>query len=233
MLLSSSVFLSSYIQTIACYHGFDYEAYYTLIPMEKNSWDPYAPYYLSGYSVFGRVDDNNPDIPNNIDAWGNYFANKDIPAIQALIFDSDLESLQSLVDAIRQKKSLPDIWKDNSLAKGLQGQTKNPVLDYLLFAKKCEKHAMQNSQWWLDEVPADTLAMQALMLEGASLLKKCKDKSIKTRYHYQLLRLQFYMGQYEAVNAYYAKHFADGKWNNKLRFKAMSYDFGASYRVVS
>lgn len=233
LLLGSAVLCSSYIQLIACAGGDYYGGYYKLIPQEESSWDPYAPYYISGYSVFGRTDDPDILVPSNLEAWENYFDKVPRPDIQSLIFQSDGPSLLALIQAIKNKSELPETWKNNALAQNLQKKPKAPVLDYLSFAKRCEKHATQSERnWWEDEIPIDSSEMRSLIEEGNRLVKKTKDKELKTRYQYQLLRLHFYLGQYAQVNELYQETFAKKEWNNKLKYQALNYDFGASWRLA-
>ena len=232
LLLSSAVLCSSYVQTIACASGWDDDYHYSLIPAEEASWDPYAPYFISGYTIYGRTDDPDINLPGNLEAWEKYFKLNDRDAISELIFKSDEPNLLQLVTAIKNKAELPAVWRDNALARQLAKNPKAPVLDYLSFSKRVEKHATQNTNWWDEPLPKDSLGMTALLLEGEKLLKKTKDKEIKMRYAFQLLRLRFYMGDYQGVNAWFTKSFAENEWNNKLKYQALNYDFGASWRLA-
>lgn len=232
LLLSSAVFCSSYIQLLACSSGWDEDYHYSLIPAEEASWDPYAPYFISGYTVFGRTDDPDITIPGNLEAWEKYFNLNNREAINELIFKSDEPNMMLLVQAIKNKSELPSVWRDNVLAQQLAKNPKAPVLDYLSFSKRVEKHATQNTNWWDDPQPKDSAGMLALLEEGEKLHKKTKDKELKNRYAFQLLRLHFYMGDYQGVNAHFEKTFSKGDWNNKLKYQAINYDFGASWRLA-
>ncbi|MBI1221804.1 MAG: hypothetical protein GC180_04290 [Bacteroidetes bacterium] len=232
LLLSSAVLCSGFIQSFACSTEDYGPYYYNLIPESDNNWDPYAPYYSWGYSLFGRSDDPNATVLNNMESWQVELKSDNVEAIRSLIFESSESSLLQLISSIKDDKALPKEWENNPLAQQLKKNKKSPVLDYLSFAKKCEKHVTRESNWWENSEPSDETGMHQLLEEGERLLKKCKDKELKERYRYQILRLHFYLGEYQAVNAYYAQHFSDSKWNNKLRFQAANYDFGAAFRLA-
>jgi len=234
LLLGSAILCSTYVQLLACSGGWDGEnEFYSLIPQETASWDPYAPYYFSGHSVFGRTDDPDILVPSNIEAWEKYFGTAQRNDILALIFQTDEKELLSLIESIKNKEELPEAWKQNTLAQLLHKKPKAPVLDYLLFAKYCEKHATRkNEDWWGDETPIDSSGIQALIAEGTKHGKKNKDKELKIRYQYQVLRLHYYLGEYKEANAYYAETLGKAKWDNKLKYQALNYDFGASWHLA-
>lgn len=232
LLLSSAVLCSSYVQLLACASGWDDDYHYALIPVEEASWDPYSPYFISGYTVYGRTDDPDISVPGNMEAWEKYFKLNDREAINELIFTSDEHNLLQLIVAVKNKSELPSVWRDNVLAQQLAKSPKAPVLDYLSFSKRVEKHATQNVNWWDDPQPKDSLGMMTLLAEGEKLFKKTKDKELKNRYAFQLLRLRFYMGDYTGVNSYFAKTFSNNEWENKLKYQALNYDFGASWRLA-
>lgn len=233
ILLSNAILCSSYIQTLACGGWEESYEYYNLIADNSASMDPFGPYYLDGHSLFGRSDSPDNTVLYNVDAWQAYFGIKNSEAVQELIFNSEPEELIGLVQSIKTNGTIPSRWQNNELAKKLAQKPKAPVLDYLVFSKKCEPHFTQGAYWWEDVPPADTMAMQQLLQEGKALLKKTKDKELKMRYQYQLLRLQFYMHHYEEVAATYKKEFENKKWNNKLTYQAMNYDFGAHWRMAN
>lgn len=232
LLLSSAVLCSGFVQSLACAGGDYGDAYYTLIPEIENSADPYAPYYLSGHSVFGRNDDPDPTIKTNMESWQTALNSTNTEAINQLIFQSSETDLLALTQAIKNGEEIPSIWKSNPIATQLKQLKKSPIIDYLSFAKRCEKHVNRRQKsYWEEEMPLDIPGMKALQEEGKKLLKKCRNQNIKYRYHYQLLRLHFFLGEYEEVGSYFAEHFSDMKWDNKLIFSASNYDFGAAYRL--
>lgn len=233
LLLGSAILCSSYIQLIACAGGWDEESSFQLIPQETASWDPYAPYYISGHSVFGRTDDPDILVPSNIEAWEKYFGTAQRNDILALIFQTDEKELLSLIESIKNKEELPEAWRQNTLAQLLHKKPKAPVLDYLQFAKRCEKHATRkNDGWWGDETPLDSSGIRALLAEGTKFGKKNKDKELKARYQYQTLRLHYYLGEYKEANVYYGETLGKTNWNNKLKYQALNYDFGASWHLA-
>jgi|GEM_PF-2562766 len=233
LLLGSAILCSTYVQLIACAGGWDEESSYSLIPQEQASWDPYAPYYISGYSMFGRADDPDILVPSNMEAWEKYFNTKQRQDISALIFESESSELLALIQSIQNKEALPEKWKNNTLAQALHNKPKAAVLDYLSFAKRSEVHATrQENTWWDEREPIDSIGIQNLLAEGTKRIKKTRDKELKARYQYQVLRLHFYLGEYDKVNEFYAESFGKHDWNNKLKYQALNYDFGASYRLA-
>jgi len=233
LLLGSAILCSSYVQLIACSGGWEDEGSYSLIPQEIASWDPYAPYFESGHSIFGRTDDPDILVPSNMEAWESFFGTAQRNDISTLIFKSEEKELLSLIQSIKNKESLPEAWKSNTLAQLLYKKPKAAVLDYLSFAKRCEKHATRaNDDWWGESSPIDSNDIQALLVEGTKLAKKTRDKELKARYHYQILRLNFYLGAFQEVNTYYSETLGKTEWNNKLKYQALNYDFGASWHLA-
>ena len=232
LLLGSGVLCSGFIQTLACGGWEDSDAYYALIPDEAESWDPYAPYYLSGYTLFGRTDQPYTTPKSNLEAWSDYLGNARTDDILNLIFSGTEEELLPRLSELRNG-ALPAELANNEAAKWLARHPKSPVFDYLTFSKRCEKHFTRpEPSWWDEPIPADTTDMLELIKEGEKLEKKCRDKELRKRYRYQLLRLHFYLGHYDEVNAFYLENFAEENWNNELQIQALNYDFGAHFRKM-
>ena len=92
-------------------------------------------------------------------------------------------------------------WYENSLAVYWASGKKQEAIDYLIYAKTCEPHALTGNgrynEWYTDYV--DSLAMEELSKMGARFYHDSDDDFLKARYAFQSIRMAHYVSDYEQV----------------------------------
>lgn len=161
----------------------------------------YAP-YLMGYGIisdFYALEKREPQIDDNIHEWRGRFC--DIPDsadIDKLIYDSDVDQLSDL--RLATEKSKQDIYYQlqyNTFAQVIKENGCTDVVDYLIYAKNCEKYCVIGEAW--SDKPKDVAQMFYWINTGRQQFKHTKSYFLKLRYAYQMIRLAHYAKDYKAV----------------------------------
>lgn len=133
----------------------------------------------------------------NIEEWRERFC--DIPKltdIHQLIYKSTLTDLQVIRSSIGKRTgSLPYSWETNTFAKHLQNEGCLEVIDYLIYAKRCEPHVLPQDTW--DPAPRNVVAMRTLIDQAKQFFIDIESHYVRLRYAYQMVRLSHYAGDYE------------------------------------
>lgn len=162
----------------------------------------YAP-YLMGYGVLSdyyALENREPEIDDNIKEWKGRFC--DIPDsadIDRLIYDTDIDQLADLREATNRhsKKDVYYQLQYNTFAQVIKETGCTDVVDYLIFAKNCEKYCVKGEQW--SDKPKDIAQMFYWINTGRQQFRNTSSYFIKLRYAYQMIRLAHYAKDYKAV----------------------------------
>jgi len=173
--------------------------------------DPPEPYYFPFYKNFSDSNRIHPFIFNpesdmfwydaenyevNLEAWETHFKSKySSHEIKAVLYDLDLEQCKALINGNDKNSS------SNRFQKALLAKKHNDFLQYLVYAKKCEKYASYRRElyyWHREDHPIvqDSVVVDSLFQTGKQYLESENNLELKTRYGFQLVRLAHYRNNY-------------------------------------
>jgi hypothetical protein len=162
----------------------------------------YAP-YLMGYGVVGdyiSMLNRDAEYDDNIGEWRGRFCNiPDSAAIEYILYEASPDELADLRNATISdpKKNVFYQLEGNSFARIIRENGCTEVVDYLLYAKTCERYCVIGELW--SDKPKDIANMFFLINRGRQEFKNTKSYFLKLRYAYQMIRLAHYAKDYKAV----------------------------------
>ena len=189
-----------FLESRACgpyYYEIDSE-YYNLFMQELIDDPRYFPFLLTLQTPLyleGKEKVNN----ENLVQWQAYFKELSYEEVRDLVFDSEKESLDSLL-ARRPVSDLKLSFLTPSFIKKYK-----KALEYLSYAKYLEPYMIINfnpDEWSYYEGNSRSIDLLDYEKEISFLKKKwksVKEKELRLRYGYQLVRLAHYAGQYESA----------------------------------
>jgi len=170
--------------------------YTFLHPEIINKNAAYAPFFLRWDDYYQRFYfDRDIQKQENVQEWIERFCGQPLLAdVEKVVYKSDINTLIGLRNCALdkgQKASLPYALGGNTFAEMLAVNGCTEVVDYLMFAQKCEPYVIPNGNGWGLDV-RDPEAMQMLIDEGQNRLLETKSHFIRLRYAYQIIRLAHY-----------------------------------------
>jgi hypothetical protein len=144
---------------------------------------------------------------DNLQEWyERYCEGVQLIHLQQLIYGRSENALNTLQRVMRQKDSkLADLspsLRTNSFARHLMKYRCAEVVDYLIFAKKCEPLVDRPKNTFATKKPVGN-ARQELIEDGLKAFKRVDSHYIRLRYAYQLIRLAHYDKKYgQALELY-------------------------------
>ena len=178
-------------------------AHYSFVHLDLLAWQSdYAP-YLMGYQVINDIyalQRRDAQYEDNILEWRGRFC--DIPDsadVAEIVYHATVDELSNLRDAAASKRKKDAFYQleHNTFAQVLKQNGCLETIDYLVFAKTCEKYCVKGELW--DEKPKNTADMFFQISRGRKEFGRTKSPFLKLRYAYQMLRLAHYAKDYEAV----------------------------------
>ncbi len=187
----------------------------------------YTP-YLIGYGIIDnylsmkRTDDKNTG-DENVNEWRGRLCDFAKPEdVASVIYKASINDLADLRNAMTAKdKDIIYALRDNTFAETLRKNGCTETIDYLIYAKECEKHCISSvGQWSVvnnnstiktntqlpkSEKPSphlqrkDQAEMVRLINDGRRAFRDCKAPFLKLRYTYQMMRLAHYLKDYNVV----------------------------------
>lgn len=146
-----------------------------------------------------------------------------------------LEASSGIVDSVLTMpiKSLPPAIQGMSMVQNKQDKNLTAFFEFLSNAKANETYAATTHDYWdYDEKEVKT-APSALQLSVAAAMEKkfnnTKDKFIRQRYFFQLIRNYFFQGKYDECIAFYEKYKTEFP-ANILSARCSSYIAGAYFK---
>jgi hypothetical protein len=169
----------------------------------------YAPFFLKWDDYYDQVYFNR-DVQKdeNLREWSERFcAQPDQTDVEYVVYKAsslELSGLRNAAIDAQQKTPLPYLLAGNSFAYMIAVNGCTEVVDYLLFAKKCEPYVVaQGGGWQLPET--DEGSMQLLIREGVDRFNQTESHFIRLRYAYQIVRLAHYARQWQQTVDLYNK----------------------------
>ncbi len=162
----------------------------------------YAPYLL-GYGIvadYQLLNTRDASYDDNIGEWRSRFCQSpDSGDIEEFVYESKIDELAEVRQAVQAKKGEEPLYSldKNTFALALVENRCLDVVDYLIFAKRCEPYCVIGELW--SEKPKDVAQMFFLINQGRLLFKNTDSHFLKVRYAYQMIRLAHYAKDYLAV----------------------------------
>ena len=182
-------------------HAEPFHGYTFLLPDIINKNTAYAPFFVRWDDYYQKYYFSK-DIQKqeNIKEWAERFCGQpDTADVEYVVYKASSGELNSLRSAALEKSRsprLPYLLEENTFALMLAYNGCTEVIDYLLYAKRCEPHAVLNSDEWT--LPAiDPGTMQNLIDEGLGRFQQTASHFLKMRYAYQIVRLAHYGKQWQ------------------------------------
>ncbi len=171
---------------------------YQFVYPEKKNFSLYSEMLLINNNAYAYQFSLNAEN-QNINEWMAYFKNQvKAEDIGKLVYEFNLDEIKNIL-AYTKNESKLNI-PENSLISYCKANQETAFLDYLYYAKKCEKIATKGEEW--DPVSADT-PITELYNEGETLYKSSSIEFIKLRYAYQLIRIARYAKEYQKALNYH------------------------------
>lgn len=200
---------------------------------KQNVSDPTVLYFIDYEAKFGIGYSNLGEKPGNtnLNSWKAYLGTdaKDIDILN-LVYKTESTVLASFLSnkkelkAAAEDQSVLKIWLKNKRLRKSMGK-------YLLYAKSCAAEAQKEVDYWDEKSRRDQKKMQELLNEGTLAYKKEKDNFIKERYAFQLIRLAFYMEDFNGAlalfNEYFPKEAEDPSY---IYYRALELKAGVLHR---
>ena len=234
LLIISGIFS---INSLACGGG-DWEykySYYNFFNQYLLANQTMHPFLHCPYEAF-CVDDDIRFDENAID-WQHYFNDKpSLEDVNLFIYKSDIDDcvqLQNLINGVSESSLHDKLLLKNTVYKHLKKHKKENVLAYLIYAKKCEnltyqqEYSWQQGEYYDEQLPQDPNFFANIIEEGIELYKNEKDKYLKARYGFQLVRLAHYSFQFEKSVDFFNKYVENLKTKNYIYYRALEQKAGA------
>jgi hypothetical protein len=203
LLVFTILFLSSFKVTACGYSPYGEDVRYCLFNPKYFNYNQYYGFYYNnfawGYDV--GQDDLQAKIPfeSNIIDWYN-FTGKKVNIDEIIYFNNELK--------------LTDIHSgsENEFLKFLYKNKKKNVIQYLIYAKKCEGFNVSNYENSWERVEEDQkISAGKFEKELFEAYTKEKDKFLKRKYAFQCIRLAFYNGNQRIIQSVFAEEFANSR----------------------
>jgi len=184
-----------------CVGVHSFYGYSFLNPDIINKNAAYAPFFIKWDTYYERVFFKKDILrEENVEEWKQRFCDQpDTADIAYVVYKSGFGELANLREAAadKQKKTpLPYSMAGNTFAEMIALNGCTEVIDYLMFAKKCEPYVTATGRDWTLQV-RDTEAMQTLIEEGLNRFKNTDSHFVRLRYAYQIVRLAHYARQWQ------------------------------------
>ena len=217
-----AVFFGNVVYTLSCGPTPDPYDYYVSFFSPYAKGGGYEPFYYTALTNFFG-DPTPSEETANVADWQNYTGSKvTAKDIRECIYTYPKEQLAAIAEG---STALPDSVQKNTFAQFLGKEKNREAARYLLFAKSCEPAVINTDPWSVPE--RNNPLLSTLYTEGQGLRDKVKDKDIRDRYSFQLVRLQHYSKQYREAVASFDQLF-DGKEKSSLvYYKALALKSGA------
>lgn len=162
-----------------------------------------AAHFLNFRQVYEYYEQKGPpDVTENLEEWRQRVCQEATVAdLHTIIYAADISLLEQMSYALRSSKpslnAMGSGLASNSFVRYLFRHKCTEIIDYLIFAKKCEPYVTEGRAW--DESSSRVTVLQQLATEGQEVFLGVKSHYLRLRYAYQILRLLHYASDYPAV----------------------------------
>ncbi|MGH1434308.1 MAG: hypothetical protein ACRBG0_07605 [Lewinella sp.] len=180
---------------------------YSFINPEITKFDSeLAPFFLNFSEIHKEFFKTQQEIYqlDNAKEWQErYCENANIADIRYIVYKASRFQLQDLLIAMESEtgsasRRIGGALASNGWARYMVKNNCRETVDYLMFAKTCEPHAVAPADSWR-EINRDVVAMSRLIDEAHDRFLRTESDYIKLRYAFQAIRLAHYSKQYDKV----------------------------------
>ena len=227
---------------IACADiGSPFDMYVSFFQNNITAEPEYKPFHYTDYTslydawYYDELPEDDDLHDGNIEEWHTYSKKAakraDIDSFMNKFSEKDVRAL------FQKTPNIPAKVSGNSFSKFLVLDKNRELLEYLLFAKKCEPLNANLESFWdntantykTPEKPTNQL--WPLIEEGGMAFLKTKNDFLKWRYAYQVLRLAMYSGNYQTTLKLYDKMIGSKTAKNLMYPKCLGLKAGALYHT--
>lgn len=211
----------------------DWELYRFFNPeLSQNS--RFRPFYFS-FSRFYESEDilQKNERDENLIEWQTFMENKvSTKDLETIIYKSTQADWDKIRSFVLLQKSLNDKkLAENSVVQYWATQKKDAeAIEYLSFAKKCERYAYVENPW-AESPPNAQENLLAYSKEAEKRFASAKDVFIKLRYGYQAVRLAHYAKDFKRTILLYDNLLEPLKTENIVKYWAMAHKAGALQKM--
>jgi len=206
LLLALFLFSSFYAKPCGWDPDEDYYFFYNVFEQKTIEDKGFYPFLRNTSGIFYENDYENP-IDGNVALWTELLPEWDKADIQTAFKDN-----------FKNPKNLP---------------ISTDVASYIAFAQECGELFNYKSEyyWGYEDIRnKKAVDISELLEPSIETFKATKNKNIKLRYGYQIVRMLHYTKQYEAAIAFFNKHI-EGKFNtNEMYYYTLDQVAGCYYK---
>lgn len=207
------------------------EEYYNLFDQNLISDKSLSPFLLTYSSQYYHNALNDEQTENEINynliEWSNFFDKKIVDAdLNYLVYESSISELNKILATNSLSKAPSELQH----AEFLIGKGREAI-EYLIFAKKCEQWAtiFEHYDWTFYRKKMEKPDFMATAKIGNLLFKNTKDKELKVRIAYQLVRLSHYGGFNDDAIRYFNTYLEPIGIKNLIYYYALEQKGGALF----
>ena len=217
----------SIVRSYACggYYEPDYE-YYNLFMQELVDDPAYFPFLLT-YNTRYYGSNQEPIKNGNIEEWEHYLG-LSYEQTFYLVFKASMEDIDALIEG----QKVAD--KKLNFVEPAFVRKHKAALQYLVYAKYLEPYmriSQSDDSWSYQEInipyTADQLDYETVIKELKQHWQESKDKELKLRYGYQLVRFAHYNRNYEESVSFFDQYVESLKYRPAMYYYALSQRAGA------
>ena len=197
---------------------------------DKRNYEPEFNFKESYVSDFNSI---------NTQEWSAYFKqNVNDKDLEYILYRARLGEIDTLIFSIK-KPGYPasNVLKSNSVLKVADTRSALDFLYYVGFAKRCEKYATYEPDWWDDRSQPDPndprndkSGMAALEAGGLKQMTNTKSGFVGQRYAFQVLRLYYMSKDYDKCIQFHDEQNSLFESNStSIKYRAMGYLAGAYF----
>ena len=200
------VFLLPALLPAECMPGPAFYGYRFLNPAVVEYDSRLSPFYDAFRQYYPEVENKKGAVTydDNIMEWYERYCEGVQPGhLNAIIYGNTENGLQRLLALIGRKDAkaadLPSGFRTNTFASHLLSYRCEEVVEYLLFAKRCEPNVTVPTESTLPPPERRRVEMERLINEGLDRFKAIESHYVRLRYAYQIVRLAHYLKEHEYV----------------------------------
>ncbi|HRP90180.1 MAG TPA: hypothetical protein PKX92_09075 [Edaphocola sp.] len=226
------LFSEQIIQACSDFNNYDtYPQFFGNTAYDKPAFSPFNfvegdLYYFNYWHLEGENEVPSEQAKKQLqtEEWQD-FSKKEVlyKDIYSFLYDLNFES----------KEDIKVLSLKNTFAQFLLEKKHSNVLDYWLFAKKCESNALINVEDWEDNKSNNKsiLTNEQLKQLGLDLIKKEKNDFLRIKYAFQILRMSFYDKKYDEVLQLFEELIPSDYSDKSIAYaRCLGFKAGAYYR---
>jgi hypothetical protein len=175
----------------------------------------------------------------NVKQWNEFFGGRvSLTDLNTLLYKTRIGQVDTLIFRLKDGKTkVTGDLKSNAILDYPNKQAAIEFLYYLGFAKRCEPYALQRTGWYYGEKDEDAETkykeedeIQKLLDGGQKNMTRARNKFIRERYLFQLVRLRFYGGMNADCYTYFKQN-RDSFTQPSMLYRSLGYVAGSLWSL--